>query len=233
MFGLDGQKTREDETSRSSRYQDQVESETDDIPDKTVGSKRRQTSTLDSWLQKQRKADTDSDCTTAVSTTDTMERSMTDVESDDSEDFTSTLCSEPTQKEPAPHPVQQDNIPGHTSSKQKGTGAAKYKSRFKRDFSLKWPCIQPVKGDLYKFECTLCKCCLSCAHMGEGDIRRHISGRRHTESVKEHDKLTLQKPLGLPTVNSALAEKVTLLITERSLIRVSLLLHCFVLGNSC
>ena len=60
-------------------------------------------------------------------------------------------------------------------------GAAKYPTRFNREWSRKWPCIQEASN--YKFRCTLCQCLVSCKHQGEKDVRRHIEGKRHRENA--------------------------------------------------
>ena len=77
-----------------------------------------------------------------------------------------------------------------------------------KNFTKKWPCIQSVVKDVHKFYCTVCRCAISCGHMGEGDIRRYVTGKRHTEKTAEADRAILQPSLNIPRADSALQDKV-------------------------
>ena len=61
---------------------------------------------------------------------------------------------------------------------------------------------------VHKFYCTECRCTISCGHMGEEAIRRHVTGKRHTEKTEEADRAILQPSLNIPRAHSALQDKV-------------------------
>ena len=77
----------------------------------------------------------------------------------------------------------------------------------KKNFTNKWPCIQPVVNTSIN-SIAVCRCTISCGHMGEGDIRQHVTGKRHTEKTAEADRAILQPSLKIPRADSALQDKV-------------------------
>ena len=51
-------------------------------------------------------------------------------------------------------------------------GATKYATKFNREWSKRWRCIQSASV-LFKFKCTICECLVTCKHQGEKDVRHH------------------------------------------------------------
>ena len=72
--------------------------------------------------------------------------------------------------------------------KAKYAGAAKYKSKFKKDWIVKYPFVSSVTSDKSLFHCNVCNRTLSCAHQGEADLKRHIASDGHTALAKEQAK---------------------------------------------
>ena len=54
--------------------------------------------------------------------------------------------------------------------KAKYVGAAKYKSKFNKDWIVKYPFVSCVTSDKSAFHCNVCNRTLSCAHQGEADL---------------------------------------------------------------
>lgn len=87
------------------------------------------------------------------------------------------------------------------SKKAKFSGAYKYKTKFKKEWSKTWKFIGPVPGDPYSFRCTVCSKNLSCSHQGIADVKIHISGKNHqkfvkgTQSQTQLSQFTVQDPL--------------------------------------
>ena len=50
--------------------------------------------------------------------------------------------------------------------KKKKLGASIYSSKFDQNWSVQWPFIQPVQGDIHSFYCTICSFKSSCSHQG-------------------------------------------------------------------
>ena len=63
-------------------------------------------------------------------------------------------------------------------------GAATYKTKFKKEWTKKWPFIQDVPSDKYKFICTICRREINCSHQGKADVERHIGKSVHQDNVK-------------------------------------------------
>ena len=72
--------------------------------------------------------------------------------------------------------------------KAKYAGAAKYKSKFNKDWIVKYPFVSSVTSDKSVFHCNICNRTLSCAHQGEADLKRHIDSDGHTALAKEQAK---------------------------------------------
>ena len=72
--------------------------------------------------------------------------------------------------------------------KAKYAGVAKYKSKFKKDWIVKYPFVSSVTSDKSLFHCNVCNRTLSCAHQGEADLKRHIASDGHTALAKEQAK---------------------------------------------
>jgi hypothetical protein len=79
-----------------------------------------------------------------------------------------------------------------SSAKRKYRGAAVYNSKFDPVWKKTYPCVQPIKGDVYSFHCTLCRKDVSCKHMGISDVKRHLEGvthKRAADSMKSQTTL--------------------------------------------
>ena len=79
----------------------------------------------------------------------------------------------------SPHIMVDSNSKSDSNSpvmkKAKYAGAAKYKSKFKKDW-------------IVKYHCNVCNHTLSCVHQGEADLKRHIASDGHTALTKEQAK---------------------------------------------
>ena len=69
--------------------------------------------------------------------------------------------------------------------KAKCAGAAKYKSKFKKDWIVKYPFVSSVTSDKSLFHCYVCNRTLSCAHQGEADLKHYIASDGYTALAKE------------------------------------------------
>ena len=57
---------------------------------------------------------------------------------------------------------------------------AQHKSKFHKEWLIKYPFISYVSSNNTVFHCTVCNRTLSCAHQVEADLKRHIAGDGHT-----------------------------------------------------
>ena len=73
-------------------------------------------------------------------------------------------------------------------STRKLSGAARYKTKFQRDWQDKWPFATLVQGDPHSFLCNVCNKLVSCGHQGERDVSRHYECTLHQKSVCCLDK---------------------------------------------
>ncbi|KAL5008885.1 hypothetical protein ScPMuIL_014466 [Solemya velum] len=72
------------------------------------------------------------------------------------------------------------------TKKTKFQAAAKYKTKFRKEFAQKYPFIAPV-SDVHNYRCNVCVKTPSCGHQGESDntdIKRHIDGDMHKKANK-------------------------------------------------
>lgn len=98
-----------------------------------------------------------------------------------------------------PGPSKRARVDLVSTATRKLDGAATYRSKFQRKWQLSWPCIAPVQNNPHSFECTLCKRTVSCGHMGEREVKRHIESAHHQKNLKSMKHI---KPLSFPTLNS-------------------------------
>ena len=84
-------------------------------------------------------------------------------------------------------------------------GAAVYRIKFNRAWTNTYPFIAEVKGDPYKFLCTVCQRQVACEHQGKHDVDRHIGKTMHQANAKTFRD---QSTLSFPSESSSLAEKV-------------------------
>ena len=84
-------------------------------------------------------------------------------------------------------------------------GAAVYRTKFKKEWTVTWPFIRPVQDDPYSFSCTLCRRQISCKHQGKRDVERHIEKRMHQDNVKATKN---QAQLSFSPMSSPLMDKV-------------------------
>ena len=99
-----------------------------------------------------------------------------------------------------PGPSKRMKVPGKA-------GAAVYKTKFNKAWTSSYPFISGVKGDPYKFLCTVCQRQVACEHQGKRDVERHIAKPMHQKNVKAQKS---QSTLSFSSESSALAEKVSL-----------------------
>ena len=92
----------------------------------------------------------------------------------------------------SPHIIVDPNSKSDSNSpvvkKAKYAGTAKYKSKFKKDWRVKYPFVSSVTSDKSLFHCNVCNRTLSCVHQGEADLKRHIASDGHTALTKEQAK---------------------------------------------
>ena len=72
--------------------------------------------------------------------------------------------------------------------KAKYVGVAKYKSKFNKDWIVKYPFVSSVTSDTSVFHCNVCNRTFSCAHQGEADLKHHTASDGHTALAKEQAK---------------------------------------------
>ena len=64
------------------------------------------------------------------------------------------------------------------------SGAATYKSRFKKDWT-KLYAVSEVQNSPGEFHCNVCSCVVSCSHQGEADVKRHVEWPIHQKKLKD------------------------------------------------
>lgn len=94
------------------------------------------------------------------------------------------------------------------NKKAKLSGAAKYQTRFQKEWTTKYPFLSSVHSDRSKYRCNICNKTLSCGHQGEADVKRHISSDAHMASEKAQIRQPAITSL-LRQPNSDLNEKVS------------------------
>lgn len=85
-------------------------------------------------------------------------------------------------------------------------GAAVYQTKFNRAWTKTYPFILGVKGDPYKFLCTVCQRQVACEHQGKHDVERHVGKTMHQANAKS---MKAQSTLSFHSESSTLAEKVS------------------------
>ena len=111
-------------------------------------------------------------------------------------------------------PYNSDTCP--SSSKWMKLGAAVYRTKFNHSWKSLYPFINKVKGDPYKFFCSVCSRNESCDHQGKRDMERHVSKTLHqsnAKSLKSQSLITFPRTESSPST----AEKVTILLFYWSL----------------
>ena len=68
-------------------------------------------------------------------------------------------------------------------AKRSLSGAAIYKSQFKKDWTKLHP-VSEVQNSPGEFRCNVCSCVLSCSHQGEADVKRHVEGPIRQKKLK-------------------------------------------------
>ena len=69
-------------------------------------------------------------------------------------------------------------------AKRSLSGAATYKSRFKKDWTKLYP-VSQVQNSPEEFRCNISSCVASCSHQGEADVKRHVEGPIHQKTLKD------------------------------------------------
>ena len=99
-----------------------------------------------------------------------------------------------------------DNGPfANTAKKSKLSGAAKYKSTYRKEWAIKYNWLSSIRGDKSSFRCNVCAKNVSCAHQGETDVTRHMNTKAHQALATA---LVKQPTLNMKQANP-LAEKIT------------------------
>lgn len=78
---------------------------------------------------------------------------------------------------------------GYKMQKRKVSGAATYRSKFRRNYSKKVAMHRACTTGIFKLFCTIGTCTLRYAHMAEGDIRQHVTGKRQIENGRTNKLL--------------------------------------------
>ena len=63
------------------------------------------------------------------------------------------------------------------------SGAATYKSWFKKDWKKLYP-VSELENLSGEFCCNVCPCVVSCSHQGQTDVKRHVKGPIHQKKWK-------------------------------------------------
>ena len=91
------------------------------------------------------------------------------------------------------------------AKKSKLSGAAKYKSTYRKEWATKYNWLSSIRGDKSSFRCNVCAKNVSCAHQGETDVTRHMNTKAHQALATA---LVKQPTLNMKQANP-LAEKIT------------------------
>ena len=89
----------------------------------------------------------------------------------------------------------------------KKAGAAVYRTKFNHSWTKTWPFVLEVKGDPYKFLCTVCGRRVACDHQGKPDVERHIGKAMHQANAKS---LKGQSTINFQAQSSPLNEQVSI-----------------------
>ena len=96
----------------------------------------------------------------------------------------------------------------------KKAGAAVYHTKFNHSWTKTYPFVREVRGDPYKFLCTVCGRQVACDHQGKCDVERHIGKAMHQANAKN---LKGQSTISFQAQSSPLAEQVLQIILFNSL----------------
>ena len=98
------------------------------------------------------------------------------------------------------------DIPGPSKRVKtlKKAGAAAYRTKFNHSWTKVFPFVREVKGDPYKFLCTVCGRHVSCDHQGKRDIERHGKAI-HQNNIRS---LKAQRTISFPSQSSPLTDQV-------------------------
>ena len=66
----------------------------------------------------------------------------------------------------------------------KSVGAAKYRTKFQKEWLKVYPFVQEVKDNPHKFLCNICMRQVACDHQGKHDIERHMEKAMHQANVE-------------------------------------------------
>ena len=95
------------------------------------------------------------------------------------------------------------------SKRMKKVGAAAYRTKFNHSWTKSYPFVREVKGDPYKFLCTVCGRQVACDHQGKRDVERHAGNAMHQANAKS---LKAQARISFPPQSSPLNEQVKLIL---------------------
>ena len=90
-------------------------------------------------------------------------------------------------------------------AKRSLSGAATYKSRFKKDWTKLHP-VSEVQNSPREFRCNICSCVLSCSHQGEADVKRHVEGPIHQKKLKDLKSIKTLNNFGFRKQHETLKE---------------------------
>ena len=92
-------------------------------------------------------------------------------------------------------------------AKRSLSGAATYKSRFKKDWTKLYP-VSEVQNSPGEFRCNVCSCVVSCSHQGEADVKRHVEGPIHQKKLKDLKSMKTLNNFGFKKQDDTLKEQV-------------------------
>ena len=69
-------------------------------------------------------------------------------------------------------------------AKRRLSGAATYKSWFKKDWTKLYP-VSEVQNSSGEFCCNVCSCVVSCSHQGKANVKCHVEGPIHQKKLKD------------------------------------------------
>ena len=87
------------------------------------------------------------------------------------------------------------------------SGAATYKSRFKKNWTKSYP-VSELQNSPGEFRCNVCSCVASCSHQGEANMKRHVEGPIHQKKLKDLKSRKTLNNFGFRKQDDTLKEQV-------------------------
>ena len=92
-------------------------------------------------------------------------------------------------------------------AKRSFSGAATYKSWFKKDWTKLYP-VSEVQNSPGEFRRNVCSYVVSCSHQGETDVKRHVEGPIHQKKLKDLKWMKTLNNFGFRKQDDTLKEQV-------------------------